>query len=232
MSTAMTQATELPEKLDQTLNAINTLNSKKQFDNWMEIVEAVLDQNEIASVIDRTLPRPTPTDAKYAIWRKASKQVRTWILSHLGNDIMEELRTSGMNRDYADDLVEALRSVVKGHGRRLSGVIFIKATNIRRDRFATVDQFVKEFKSLVKESNQLGCPITPYCAAMILLSQLENEFRPWVEAVRGTWSETIETDLTEAQFLKICNQAIDQSLSYQNNEQFSAIPSKELTSIN
>src|SRR6267378_3354196 len=226
MSTAMTQATELPEKLDQTLNAINTLNSKKQFDNWMEIVEAVLDQNEIASVIDRTLPHPTPTDAKYAIWRKASKQVRTWILSHLGNDIMEELRTSGMNRDYADDLVEALRSVVKGHGRRLSGVIFIKATNIRRDRFATVDQFVKEFKSLVKESNQLGCPITPYCAAMILLSQLENEFRPWVEAVRGTWSETIETDLTEAQFLKICNQAIDQSLSYQNSEQFSAIPSR------
>src|SRR5467141_3462111 len=229
ISTAMTQATELPEKLDQTLNAINTLNSKKQFDNWLEIVEAVLDQNEIASVIDRTLPHPTPTDAKYAIWRKASKQVRTWILSHLGNDIMEELRTSGMNRDYADDLVEALRSVVKGHGRRLSGVIFIKATNIRRDRFATVDQFVKEFKSLVKESNQLGCPITPYCAATILLSQLENEFRPWVEAVeavRGSWSETIETDMTEAQFLRICNQVVDQSLSYQNNEQFSALPSE------
>ncbi|KAN0086340.1 hypothetical protein V8E54_000028 [Elaphomyces granulatus] len=36
----------------QTLNAINTLNSKKQFDNRMEIVEAVLDQNEIA-------PQPT-----------------------------------------------------------------------------------------------------------------------------------------------------------------------------
>ena len=222
----MTQATELPDKLDQTLNAINTLNSKKQFDNWMEIVEAVLDQYEIASVIDKKLPRPTPTDAKYAIWRKASKQVRTWILSHLGNDIMEELRTSGINRDYADDLIEALRSVVKGHGRRLSGVIFIKATNIRRDRFATVDQFAKEFKSLVKESNQLGCPITPYCAAMILLSQLENEFRPWVEAVRGSWSETIETDMTDAQFLRICNQAVDQSLSYQNNEQFSDLPSE------
>ena len=222
----MTQATELPDKLDQTLNAINTLNSKKQFDNWMEIVEAVLDQYEIASVIDKKLPRPTPTDAKYAIWRKASKQVKTWILSHLGNDIMEELRTSGINRDYADDLIEALRSVVKGHGRRLSGVIFIKATNIRRDRFATVDQFTKEFKSLVKESNQLGCPITPYCAAMVLLSQLENEFRPWVEAVRSSWSETIETDMTEAQFLRICNQAVDQSLSYQNNEQFSALPSK------
>ena len=194
ISITMTQATELPDKLDQTLNAINTLNSKKQFDNWMEIVETVLDQYEIASVIDKKLPRPTPTDAKYAIWRKASKQVKTWILSHLGNDIMEELRTSGINRDYADDLIEALRSVVKGHGRRLSGVIFIKATNIRRDRFATVDQFTKEFKNLVKESNQLGCPITPYCAAMILLPQLENEFRPWVEAVeagRGSWSETI-----------------------------------------
>jgi hypothetical protein len=43
----------------------------------MEIVEAVLDQYEIASVIDRKLPRPTLTDAKYTIWRKASKQVRT-----------------------------------------------------------------------------------------------------------------------------------------------------------
>ena len=103
---------------------------------------------------------------------------------------LEELRTSGINRDYADDFIEALRSVVKGHGRRLSGVIFIKATNIRRDRFATVDQFTKEIKSFVKESNQLGCPMTPYCAAMVLLSQLENEFRPWVEAVRNSWSET------------------------------------------
>jgi hypothetical protein len=48
---------------------------------------------------DGTLSRPIPTDAKYAIWRKASKQVRTWILSHLGNDndIMEELHTSGMS---------------------------------------------------------------------------------------------------------------------------------------
>ena len=54
MSGAMTQATDLPEKLDQTLNAINTLNFKKQFDNWMEMVEAVLDQNEIASVINNT----------------------------------------------------------------------------------------------------------------------------------------------------------------------------------
>ena len=63
----MTQATELP---DQTRNAINTLNSKKQLDNWMEIVETVLDQYEIASVIDKNLPLPTPTDAKYAIWRK------------------------------------------------------------------------------------------------------------------------------------------------------------------
>jgi hypothetical protein len=36
---------------------------------------------------------------------------------------------------------------------------------------------------------------------MILLSLLENEIRPWVEAVRGSWSETIETDMTEAQFL-------------------------------
>ncbi|KAN0068085.1 hypothetical protein V8E54_013655 [Elaphomyces granulatus] len=195
ISITMTQATELPDKLDQTLNAINTLNSKKQFDNWMEIVEAVLDQYEIASVIDRKLPRST--------------------LTMLNTPSGEKLQS---------------KSVVKGHGRRLSGVIFIKATNIRRDRFATVDQFVKEFKSLVKESNQLGCPITPYCAAMILLSQLENEFRPWVEAVRGSWSETIETDLTEAQFLRICNQAIDQSLSYQNNEQFSAIPSQKTQS--
>jgi hypothetical protein len=130
--------------------------------------------NEIASVIDRTQPRPTLTDAKYATWRKASKQARTWILSHLGNDIMEELRTSGMNPNYADDLVEALRSVVKGYGRRLGGVVFIKATNIRRDRFATVDQNIKEFKSLGKESNRPGCPITPYCAAIILFSWLSS----------------------------------------------------------
>src|ERR1700735_2884976 len=86
ISITMTQATELPDKLDQTLNAINTLNSKKQFDNWMEIVEAVFDQYEIANIIDRRLPHPPPTDAKYTIWRKASKQVRTWILSHPGND--------------------------------------------------------------------------------------------------------------------------------------------------
>ena len=34
--------------------------------------------------------------------------------------------------------------------------------------------------------------------------------------------------MTEAQFLRICNQAVDQSLSYQNNEQFSALPSENL----
>jgi hypothetical protein len=87
---------------------------------------------------------------------------------------MEELRTLGMNQNYVDDLVKALKSVVKGHGRQLSGVVFIKATNIRRDRFATVDQFIKEFKSLGKESNRLGCPITPYCAAIILFSWLSS----------------------------------------------------------
>ena len=113
---------------------------------------------------------------------------------------MDELRTSDLDLTYTDGVLEALRAVIKGHGRRLSGVVFIKATNIRRDRFATVEQFVKEFKNL---GNQLGCPITPYCASMILLSQLEQEFRPWVEAVRSSWSETTEKDMTESHFLKI-----------------------------
>jgi hypothetical protein len=62
---------------------------------------------------------------------------------------------------------------------------------------------------------------------MILLSQLEQEFRPWVEAVRSSWSETIEKDMTESHFLKICNQAVDQSLSYQSNEQFAATSFKK-----
>ncbi|OXV08824.1 hypothetical protein Egran_03413 [Elaphomyces granulatus] len=136
---------------------------------------------------------------------------------------MDELKTSGLDLTYADSVLEALRAVIKGHGRCLSGVVFI---NIRRGRFATVEQFVKEFKNLVKESNQLGCPITPYCASTILLSQLEQEFRPWVEAVRSSWSETIEKDMTESHFLKICNQAVE-SLSYQSNEQFAATSFKK-----
>ena len=69
----------------------------------------------------------------------------TWLLSHPGNDMMNELRTSGLDLTYADSVLEALRDVVKGHGRCLSGVVFIEATNIQRDWLAIVEQFVKKF---------------------------------------------------------------------------------------
>jgi len=38
---------------------------------------------------------------------------------------MDELRTSGLDLTYADSVLEALRAVLKGHGRRQKGVVFI-----------------------------------------------------------------------------------------------------------
>jgi hypothetical protein len=218
-----TQTTRLPQQADVTLPSITLLTSKKDFDNWFEIVEAALEIKRMKNLINSSLPRPTEHDPDYDRWEMASKLVKFWLLSHLGSEIMSEIRLSGKTYEYADDLMQALRLVIKGHGRRLSGLVFLAATNIKREHFATIDQFIKEFKELFQESNRLNCPITPYCGAMIVLCQLEDEFRPWVEATRRSWSDGIESTMTEGYLHQICGEAVDQEATYKKTTQFIAL---------
>ena len=53
-----TQADALPSKIDKIVDPINQLTIKKQFDNWVIIVESVLEQNDLDSLIDKDLPHP------------------------------------------------------------------------------------------------------------------------------------------------------------------------------
>ena len=75
-----TQADALPSKIDKIVDPINQLITKKQFDNWVIIVESVLEQNDLDSLINKDLPHPDEKHTKFAIWKKASKQVKTWLL--------------------------------------------------------------------------------------------------------------------------------------------------------
>jgi hypothetical protein len=72
-----TQADTLPSKIDKIVDPIDQLTTKKQFDNW---VESVLEQNDLDSLINKDLPHPDEKHTKFALWKKASKQVKTWLL--------------------------------------------------------------------------------------------------------------------------------------------------------
>lgn len=60
-------------------------------------MESVLEQNDLDSLVNEDLPSPDEQYPKFAIWKKASKQVKTSLLSHLRNDIMDELRTPSLD---------------------------------------------------------------------------------------------------------------------------------------
>jgi hypothetical protein len=69
------------------------------------IVASVLEQNDLDSLINKNLPHPQEGHPKFNIWKKASKQVKTWLLSHLGNEIMDEARTCGLDLTYAGSVL-------------------------------------------------------------------------------------------------------------------------------
>jgi hypothetical protein len=95
ISNIATQTTRLPQQTDVTLPSISLLTSKKDFDNWIEIVEAALEIKRMKNLINSSLLRPNEGDADYDRWETASKLVKFWLLSHLGSEIMSEIRLSG-----------------------------------------------------------------------------------------------------------------------------------------
>jgi len=64
-----TQADALLSEIDKIVDPINQLTIKKQFDNWEIIVESVLEQNGLDSLINKDLPHPDEDHPKFS-WKK------------------------------------------------------------------------------------------------------------------------------------------------------------------
>jgi hypothetical protein len=114
-----TQTTGLPQQVDVTLPSIALLISKKDFDNWNMIVESALETKQMGKLINSNLPRPSEEDPDYDGWVTASKLVKFWRLSHLGSEIMTEIRHSGNKYPFADNLIQILKLEIKRFRSRL-----------------------------------------------------------------------------------------------------------------
>jgi hypothetical protein len=101
-----------------TLPSITPLTSKKDFDNWITIVEAALETKQMGNLINSNLPRPSEEDPDYDRWVTASQLVKFWLL-HLCSEIMTEIRHSGNKYPFADDLMQILKLEIRRFRSRL-----------------------------------------------------------------------------------------------------------------
>ncbi|KAJ9191478.1 hypothetical protein DTO164E3_8822 [Paecilomyces variotii] len=60
-----------------------------------------------------------------------------------------------------------------------------------------------------QRANNLNLTITPWCAAVLLLGELENELPNWTMAQYCSWPKDKSTTMTKSEFQHLCREAID-----------------------
>jgi hypothetical protein len=86
---------------------------KSEFTKWEYRVHAYLELLDLEDLIS-DLPRPNEDAPSYAKWRKHSKMVRTWFISTIHNDLLDDIIYCGERLEYADEFLRKIRKIFLG----------------------------------------------------------------------------------------------------------------------
>ncbi|KAJ9294210.1 hypothetical protein DTO271G3_7072 [Paecilomyces variotii] len=204
------QGTGLPEKAPEKINGIQKLTMKTKFDTWLSSVKDVLRPVGCANLIDSNIPRPTSTDQDaYNRWRKMSLSIRSCITAQLDLEIIKELRQLPNKPIYADEYIDAIQTIVIGARHIERRTVWKAAVRTYRHQYGSIEQFVVAYCDVWQRANNLNLTITPWCAAILLLGELEKELPDWTTDQYCSWPKDKSTTMTESEFQQLCREAID-----------------------
>ena len=205
------QGRKLPDKIDGTFQPAFKLQEKSEFSKREYRVQASLEQFDLEDLIS-DLPRPDENAPSYAKWRKHSKMVRTWFISAIHNDLLDDIMDCGERLEYADEFLQKIRKIMISGGHRMAHTVYLDAIMMKRKDFGTI-----AFRQRVDRANKAKMTITPYSATSIMLYNIEKELPAYVSAKWLTFSEDAATELTIQDFKRICGEVKDQALVYKDS---------------
>ncbi|PWY70890.1 hypothetical protein BO94DRAFT_429977, partial [Aspergillus sclerotioniger CBS 115572] len=130
------------------------------------------------------------------------------LMAQLSTDVLGRFIESHQPRDYADDAYETVRRIVFGHGHICCQRAFLDLVRKNRSDYSAVSQYVNDYQEAYTLAKQLKCAITPYCALLQLLKELESDRPQWTAIVKFQLPDDAATDLTESQFFDYCTDAM------------------------
>ncbi|KAL2004670.1 hypothetical protein VTN00DRAFT_3198 [Thermoascus crustaceus] len=210
---ARTQATRLPATDLVRMGAIEKLTTRQDFETWSFLVTSMLGQFDLEDLIDSTIPRPAEDHPHHDRWSRLSKKVRCWLTLQIDSSIVRELRdesSTGWSIAYADETYEVIRRIIVGHAHTKAKSTWKSAIFMKREDYGSVEQYVTAFRQHVKAANLLKTPISPFCASLLLLEQLEKELPGWTGSIEAGFRSDIAETMTENEFHEICCAAIDE----------------------
>src|ERR1700722_1725021 len=107
------QGRKLPDALDGTLQPVFKLKKRSEFTKWEYRVHASLEQLDLEDLVS-DLPRPNGNAPSYTKWRKHSKMVRTWFISAIHNDLLDDIIDCGERLEYADEFLRKIKKIFVG----------------------------------------------------------------------------------------------------------------------
>ena len=86
----VSQIDPVPEDTVVNLETISEkLKGAVNFNIWNQRIDRELQMDDLQNLIDSSIPRPSPENPRYDIWRKASKRVGNWLTKQLDNNMFE-----------------------------------------------------------------------------------------------------------------------------------------------
>ena len=107
------QGRKLPDKIVGTLQPVFELKNKSEFTKWEYRFHAYLELLDLEDLVS-DLPRPDENASSYTKWRKHSKMVRTWFISAIHNDLLDDIMDCGERLEYADEFLRKIRKIFVG----------------------------------------------------------------------------------------------------------------------
>lgn len=225
----------VPEDTVVNLETISEkLKGAVNFNIWNQRIDRELQMDDLQNLIDSSIPRPSPENPRYDIWRKASKRVGNWLTKQLDNNMFEKLGLSPTPTVYADETYDAIKRLATGSGLEDFANSYLLATSMKREDFGTIEQYVNAFRQAVQNANrQEGMSIQPLAASLLLLRGLQDDLPIWVTTIKHDISKTKNPGkMTEEELLALYEKAVDQGRnrerSYVSRDKIISPPQKAL----
>ncbi|KAF7585634.1 hypothetical protein BBP40_010414 [Aspergillus hancockii] len=205
----LSQATNLPRTPDLLLKPTRILQSRFDWDIWMHSIMLDLKAHGLESIVSSTLPRPTPAEPKFALWRKCAHTVNLWLQTHVSDELTFQLLRSHNPLDYPDVYIKALEKIVTTHDKTLRDAIQAEAMSTKRNDYKSILQFVTAFQEKVRCSHMLSSRILPHEAITTLLTEVKPELPRYANDRMESMTGKAKEKFTKYDFNVVCQEVRD-----------------------
>ncbi|PYH90776.1 hypothetical protein BO71DRAFT_401924 [Aspergillus ellipticus CBS 707.79] len=134
-------------------------------------------------LLDMENARPTAGTRHYERWKLISARVANWIMLQVDKTFLDRHRLHQNPKEYADETFDCIRKAVDREGVLRKRTEILKLMTMSRRDYDQATQYVRAFEEAVILTDRLGCGITPYTAAVVLLHNLRLEPGYWAAAM-------------------------------------------------